>query len=131
MPRDLDPTLLRTFVVAAERTSMTAAGNALHMTQGAVRQQIDRLEWALDCVLFIRSRRGLRLAPHGERLIGRWRGRSSAAASSPARHASSSTWRLRFPGEPRPAGWPSLRRRSPSSSPRRPLSCARRSRRRP
>ncbi|MBO3681370.1 LysR substrate-binding domain-containing protein [Streptomyces sp. NEAU-YJ-81] len=73
MPHDLDLTLLRTFVVAAERSSMTAAGNALHVTQGAVSQQIARLESALDCALFIRSRRGLRLTPHGERLIGRAR----------------------------------------------------------
>ena len=49
MARDLDTGLLRTFVTAADSGSMTAAANALHLTQGAVSQQIRRLEEAFDC----------------------------------------------------------------------------------
>ena len=44
MTRNLDIGLVRTFVAVAEKASMTAAANALHLTQGAVSQQIKRLE---------------------------------------------------------------------------------------
>lgn len=71
MPRNLDTGLIRTFVTVAETASMTAAANALYLTQGAVSQQIKRLEEALGCTLFERDRRGLRLTPPGERLFGR------------------------------------------------------------
>ena len=50
---------------------MTAAANALHLTQGAVSQQVKRLEEALGCSLFERDRRGLRLTRAGERLFGK------------------------------------------------------------
>jgi Bacterial regulatory helix-turn-helix protein, lysR family len=36
MPRNLDLTLLRTFAAVADYRSMTIAGRALHLTQGAV-----------------------------------------------------------------------------------------------
>ena len=68
--RNLDTTLVRTFVTAADNASMTAAANALNLTQGAVSQQIRRLEELLGCALFERDRRGLRLTPPGERLFG-------------------------------------------------------------
>jgi DNA-binding transcriptional LysR family regulator len=73
MPRNLDVSLLRTFVVVADRASMTAAGNALHLTQGAVSQQIRRLEDLFGGALFERDRRGLRLTASGERLLGKAR----------------------------------------------------------
>ena len=73
MPRNLDPALLRAFVTVADRTSMTAAANALHLTQGAVSQQVKRLEGLLGGALFERDRRGLRLTASGERLLGRAR----------------------------------------------------------
>ena len=73
MPRNLDTGLVRTFVAVADKASMTAAANALHLTQGAVSQQVKRLEEALGCGLFERDRRGLRLTPHGERLFGQAR----------------------------------------------------------
>jgi DNA-binding transcriptional LysR family regulator len=73
MPRNLDITLVRTFVTAADSASMTVAANSLHLTQGAVSQQIRRLEEALGCTLFERDRRGLRLTPVGERLLGKAR----------------------------------------------------------
>lgn len=66
--RTLDLQLLRTFVTAAHHGSMTVAANVLHLTQGAISQQIRRLEDQLGCVLFEREARGLRLSAAGERL---------------------------------------------------------------
>ena len=48
MIRNLDTTLIRTFVTVADKASMTAAANVLHLTQGAVSQQVKRLERRLD-----------------------------------------------------------------------------------
>jgi DNA-binding transcriptional LysR family regulator len=67
--RTLDLLLLRTFVVVAEQRSMTAAAGFLHLTQGAVSQQIKRLEQVMGAPLLVRDRRGMRLAPLGERLF--------------------------------------------------------------
>lgn len=72
--RTFDLVLLRTFVVVAEQRSMTAAANALHLTQGAVSQQIRKLEELLGEPLLIRQRPGIRLSPLGERLIAKARG---------------------------------------------------------
>ncbi|WP_246235916.1 LysR substrate-binding domain-containing protein [Acerihabitans arboris] len=72
MVRNLDITLLRTFVAVADHNGMTAAGNALHLTQSAVSQQIARLE-DLSGALFIRERRTLRLTSNGERFLGKAR----------------------------------------------------------
>lgn len=69
MIRNLDTRLVRTFVTVADKASMTAAANALHLTQGAVSQQVKRLEDTLGCSLFERDRRGLRLTHSGERLF--------------------------------------------------------------
>jgi DNA-binding transcriptional LysR family regulator len=71
MNRNLDTALIRSFVTVAETASMTAAANALHLTQGAISQQIKRLEEAFDCALFERDRRGLKLTNAGERLLGK------------------------------------------------------------
>lgn len=71
MIRNLDMTLIRTFVAVADKASMTAAANALHLTQGAVSQQVKRLEEMLGASLFERDRRGLRLTHAGERLFGK------------------------------------------------------------
>jgi DNA-binding transcriptional LysR family regulator len=73
MARNLDIGLLRAFVAAAETASMTVTASTLHLTQGAVSQQIKRLEEVFGCRLFERDRRGLRLTPPGERLFGRAR----------------------------------------------------------
>ena len=73
MARNLDLALLRTFVAVADRASMTAAANILHLTQGAVSQQVRRLEDLFGAALFERDRRGLRLTPPGERLLGKAR----------------------------------------------------------
>ncbi|MBP2170797.1 DNA-binding transcriptional LysR family regulator [Erwinia toletana] len=68
MKRNLDITLLRTFVAVAEHASMTVAGNALHLTQSAISQQIARLE-DVSGELFIRERKALRLTHIGERFL--------------------------------------------------------------
>ncbi|MBZ9742894.1 MULTISPECIES: LysR family transcriptional regulator [unclassified Mesorhizobium] len=73
MIRNLDTALVRTFVTVADKASMTAAANALHLTQGAVSQQVRRLEETLGCSLFERDRRGLRLTRSGERLFDKAR----------------------------------------------------------
>ena len=71
--RTLDLTLLRTFVAVVEKASMTAAANAMNLTQGAVSQQVRRLEGVVGCSLLVRDRRHLRLTTAGERLFGQAR----------------------------------------------------------
>jgi DNA-binding transcriptional LysR family regulator len=73
MPRNLDITLLRTFIHVADSGSMTVAANRLHVTQGAVSQQIKRLEDTVGRTIFGRGRQGLRLTDEGERLLGKAR----------------------------------------------------------
>jgi hypothetical protein len=57
MYRNLDLQLIRTFCTVAQHGSMTVAGNILAQTQGAVSQQVKRLEETMDCLLFVRDRR--------------------------------------------------------------------------
>jgi DNA-binding transcriptional LysR family regulator len=71
MTQNLDIFLVRTFVAVADHGSMTAAANRLHLTQGAVSQQIKRLEESLDGRLFERDGRGLELTQFGERFLAR------------------------------------------------------------
>lgn len=69
MARNLDIALLRAFVAVADRKSMTAAARLLHLTQGAISQQISRLE-THSGPLFVREHRDMRLTANGERLLG-------------------------------------------------------------
>ncbi|MGF6852666.1 LysR substrate-binding domain-containing protein [Paraburkholderia sp. CI3] len=69
MSRNLDLDLIRTFVAVADSGSMTVAANLLHMTQGAVSQQVKRLEDVLDCLLFVRKTRKLELSRQGEQFL--------------------------------------------------------------
>jgi DNA-binding transcriptional LysR family regulator len=69
MNRNLDLDLIRTFVAVADSGSMTVAANLLHMTQGAVSQQVKRLEDTLDCLLFVRKTRKLALSRQGEQFL--------------------------------------------------------------
>ncbi|MFK0686656.1 LysR family transcriptional regulator [Mesorhizobium sp. IMUNJ 23033] len=69
MSRNLDVALLRTFLTIAEEGQMTAAGRRLHLTQAAISQQVRRLEESLNCKLFFRGNRSLRLTPAGDRLL--------------------------------------------------------------
>lgn len=66
MNRTLDLALVRTFVAVAEHRSMTVAANVLFMTQGAVSQQVKRLEESLGCLLLSRKPKQLELTAQGE-----------------------------------------------------------------
>jgi DNA-binding transcriptional LysR family regulator len=71
MIRDIDIGLIRTFLAVAESGGMTRAARALNLTQGAVSQQIKRLEALFDSALFDRRQKTLRLTAEGERLMVR------------------------------------------------------------
>ncbi|MEZ5824389.1 MAG: LysR family transcriptional regulator [Geminicoccaceae bacterium] len=69
--RNIDTTLLRSFVTVAETGGMTAAARQLNLTQAAVSQQIKRLEEQLQCRLFERDRKDFAITAAGERLMGK------------------------------------------------------------
>ncbi|MCY0386238.1 LysR substrate-binding domain-containing protein [Robbsia sp. Bb-Pol-6] len=69
MKRNFDLDLIRTFVSVADSGSMTVAANVLHLTQGAVSQQVKRLEDLLRCALFVRKTRRLELSRPGEQFL--------------------------------------------------------------
>jgi DNA-binding transcriptional LysR family regulator len=71
MTSNLDINLVRSFVAVAEHGSMTVAAKSLHLTQGAISQQIKRLEESFDCNLFERDGRRLELTQVGERFLGK------------------------------------------------------------
>jgi DNA-binding transcriptional LysR family regulator len=71
MPHNIDTSLLRAFVAAAETGGMTTAARLVNLTQAAVSQQVKRLEEMFGRQLFERDRRGLRLTASGERLLVR------------------------------------------------------------
>lgn len=58
----------RIFFYVAKYRSFTQAANALINNQPNVTRTIKKLESELGCTLFIRSNRGVRLTPEGERL---------------------------------------------------------------
>ncbi|MEM7098021.1 MAG: LysR substrate-binding domain-containing protein [Pseudomonadota bacterium] len=59
---------LKTFAVVADVLSFTHAAQILHVTQGAVSQQIAKLEDGLGTTLFLRQGRTLKLTTQGLRL---------------------------------------------------------------
>ena len=66
MPRQLPPlNALRSFEAAARYESFTRAAEELHVTQGAVSQQVKTLETQLGVKLFIRERQRLKITPAG------------------------------------------------------------------
>ncbi|MEM9330540.1 MAG: LysR family transcriptional regulator [Pseudomonadota bacterium] len=67
--RDIDITLLRTFVSVCETGSMTKAAAIQNMTQAAVSQQIKRLEELFDQPLFDRSQKKIQLTVTAEKLL--------------------------------------------------------------
>ena len=71
MARDINISFIRTFLAVAESGGMTAAAHTLNLTQGAVSQQILRLETLFGAALFERQNRKIRLTPEGERLMAR------------------------------------------------------------
>jgi DNA-binding transcriptional LysR family regulator len=60
---------LRTFVVAAETESFSAAGNRLGLTQSAVSTQIRRLEEELGYALFDRTGKSVTLSDEGREVL--------------------------------------------------------------
>jgi DNA-binding transcriptional LysR family regulator len=67
--RDIDIGLLRTFVAVAETGRMTTAAKLVNLSQGAVSQQIKRLEAFFEARFFDRRADAARLTRDGERLI--------------------------------------------------------------
>jgi len=67
--RDIDIGLLRSFVAVAETGRMTTAARVVNLSQGAVSQQIKRLETLFRMNLFDRTADAARLTRDGERLI--------------------------------------------------------------
>jgi DNA-binding transcriptional LysR family regulator len=67
--RDIDVGLLRTFVAVADTGSMTTAARVVSVSQGAVSQQVKRLEALLHVTLFARLADAVRLTRDGEKLM--------------------------------------------------------------
>src|SRR3954471_21619573 len=70
MPRDVDPGIVRAFLAVAETGSVTHAARRLNRSQGAISQQIKRLEQLSDKLLFSRAGQRMVLTPEGENLLG-------------------------------------------------------------
>lgn len=68
MQRDIDISLLRTFLAVAEHRNMTHAANLRNLTQPAVSQQIKRLEEILGGAVLSRSSAGVSLTEAGHTL---------------------------------------------------------------
>lgn len=66
--RNLDVSLLRTFLIVADSGSMSTAARRQHFTQSAVSQQVQRLETLLGQALLNRGKSGITLTALGERL---------------------------------------------------------------
>lgn len=61
---------LRSLIAVAELNSITAASNAVNLSQSAVSQQLKELEKELDLTLLDRSRRPVSLTAAGAELVG-------------------------------------------------------------
>lgn len=68
--RNLDVTILRSFLAVADLGGVTRAAGHLNLTQSAVSMQLKRLEELLGLALFDRSGRRIALTPSGEQLLG-------------------------------------------------------------
>lgn len=61
-----DPDLLNTFIAIVENGGFTSAAKRIHRSQSAVSMQMRRLEEIIDCTLFERTGRSIRLTSDGE-----------------------------------------------------------------
>ena len=69
MIRNVDVSVARAFLSVVETGSVTLAARQLGLTQGAISQQIRRLEELSVGRLFVRAGRHLALTPEGQRLV--------------------------------------------------------------
>lgn len=114
--------LYRSFLAVANAGSLSAAAQALGMTQPSLGRHVRQLETKLGVVLFTRSPRGLVLTDAGAELAGHARGMEAAAAAL-QRAAAGNQGELRgvvriscsevIGGEAMPAILTELRRRAP------------------
>ncbi len=65
MHRDIDVTIIRAFLAVVETGGVTKAADLMNLSQGAISQQIKRLEQLSGHALFVRSGRRLILSPDG------------------------------------------------------------------
>jgi len=66
----LENDILRTFVAIAETGSFAKAAKSVFRTPSAVSMQIRKLEETLECAVFVREGRSVRLTSEGEALLG-------------------------------------------------------------
>ena len=69
MIRNIDVAVARAFLAVVETGSVTLAARQLNLTQGAISQQIRRLEEFSVGRLFVRASRRVVLTPEGARLV--------------------------------------------------------------
>lgn len=69
MIRNIDVAIARAFVAVVESGSVTLAARQLNLTQGAISQQLRRLEDLADHPLFLRVGRRIAPTPEGKRLL--------------------------------------------------------------
>jgi DNA-binding transcriptional LysR family regulator len=70
MQRDVDAGLIRAFLTVAETGSVTHSARRLNRSQGAISQQIKRLEQMSGKLLFSRAGQRMALTPEGQNLLG-------------------------------------------------------------
>lgn len=68
MPASLDIDLLRSWLAVVETGALSRAARRVHRTQSALSMQMQRLEAVVGQPLLLRTGRGVRLTPAGERL---------------------------------------------------------------
>ena len=69
MNRNVDVAVARAFLAVIETGSVTLAARQLNLTQGAISQQLRRLEDLADHPLFVRAGRRIAPTPEGQRLV--------------------------------------------------------------
>ncbi len=65
---DIDIGLLRTFIILSDTQSFTQTAKRVYRSQSAVSMQIAKLEELLNCTLFVRDKRNVKLTADGEKL---------------------------------------------------------------
>ena len=70
MPFHLDTITLKSFIAIAENGTFSSAAEIVGRTQSALSLQIKKLEENLDCILFDRKGKTVKLTPQGEKFLG-------------------------------------------------------------